>query len=319
MDSFGLMSLQIISFISILGLLLFEGIRTFRALRRRNAAKYFSQLSMILCVFISTLVTFVIIIQWIMLLTDPKYTGIPVQSDGSFSVTPTEYLSTLQAFYDIYYFLYTYRILISINIILFTGRLLSLLSYYDAYASINTTLVVVFWPALTVSLYVFVIILATSVIATINFGADTYAFALFSTSILTLVRFLSMGDYDFEGIQSTQVNKTLYVAFYFIFILVCVCILFNMFIAIVYDAFDTTKMYRISLKGHGSQIYRTYSIIRHCLWPTRVIKMLRYQSKSRILTKEDMIGLNLDEDMVKKILEIYGQHPTPVEEDEKLT
>jgi len=126
-----------------------------------------------------------------------------------------------------------------------------------------------------------------------------------------------MGDYDFEGIEAGQVNKTFYIVWYFMFILVCVCILFNMFIAIVYEAFDTAKLYRISLKGHGSQMYRTLAILRYCLWPSLVIKMIKDPPKDTILTSHDLLALNMDAPTVKKILDIYGH--LPLESEIKVT
>jgi len=194
--------------------------------------------------------------------------------------------------------------------------LLTLLSYYDAFKLINSTLEEAFWPTVTVLIYVLISLIAVAAITTINFGADTAYFSLFSTSLLTLVRFLSMGDYDFEGIESTQANSTLYLLFYILFVIYGVCILLNMFIAIVYEAFDASQLKQISLQDHGSQLLRTLSIIRYRLWPSSILKMLGNPPKSAKFTKADLETRSIPSKTIKNLLVIYGSRVIAPEDSE---
>jgi hypothetical protein len=236
---------------------------------------------MVLGLFLSSAVTIAIIAEWIMLLSTPRYAG-EVPLDG---VSQEDYLITIQAFRSIYTFLYSYRLLITINVILFTTRLVTLLSYYDAFSLINSTLEVAILPTITVLIYVLISLLVLSAITTVNFGADTTYFSLFSTSLLTLVRFLSMGDYDFEGIEFSQNNKTLYIIFYILFVIYGVCAMLNLFLAVIYDAFDASQLKSLSIEYHGSQLRRTFNIIRYWLWPWSVLSLLRYPKKRRKVYK----------------------------------
>jgi hypothetical protein len=296
--------IQVISFVGIFVLLCYEGYKTGRhCIDGIKPRRYYSQVSMVLGVFISGVVTIAIIVEWILLLTTQKFSGdLPLEG----SVTLPVYLSTITGFRSIYSFLMSYRLLITINVIIFTARLLSLLSYYDAFSLINVTLEEAFWPTITVLLYVIISLLAVAAITTINFGADTAYFSEFGSSLLTLVRFLSMGDYAFEEIESTQVNETLYLVFYICFVIYGVCILLNMFIAIIYEAFDASQLKQISLHENRSQLKRTFNIVRYWLWPWRVMSMLNQPEKTAKFSKSDLETRSLPEDTIKKVLQIYG-------------
>jgi len=264
--------------------------------------RYSSRVTMVIGLFLSSVVTIAIIAEWFMLLRTPRYSG-DVPIDG---VSQQDYLRTIQGFRSIYTFLYSYRLLITINVILFTTRLVTLLSYYEAFSLINSTLEVAIIPTITVLIYVIISLLAVAAITTVNFGPDTTAFSVFSTSLLTLVRFLSMGDYDFEEIEFTQNNKTLYIIFYVLFVIYGVCALLNLFLAVIYDAFDASQLKSLSIEYHGSQLHRTFYAIRYWLWPWSVLKMLGNPKKEAKFTKGDLETRSIDIRTIEKLLKVYG-------------
>eukprot|EP01124_Arcella_intermedia_P000568 TRINITY_DN10299_c0_g4_i1.p1 TRINITY_DN10299_c0_g4~~TRINITY_DN10299_c0_g4_i1.p1 ORF type:complete len:562 (-),score=99.38 TRINITY_DN10299_c0_g4_i1:22-1629(-) len=311
----GYIAAQAIGFIGIIALAIYEISRLTLKLRKKKTLPA-TDVIVGLGSFVSLMITVASLVMWAVLLTNQNFNTFDFIFHTPVTNTLT-FLDAIRQFSSKWYFLQSYRVLISINIILFALRLASLLSYYNAFSSIANTIRALFWPALTVAVYIFIFLCSAAAIGTVLFGADTTYFNQYAVSLLTIFRFIAMYDFYYEYILYTQPAKELFSFYYVGILFVAMCVLLNMFWAVVYEAFDATKMYRVSIRGTGSQFLRNFKIIWYWTWPHQVIALLNSPSRDTVLTGAEMDRMGVPKETVTKIFQVYGDYQPKEEEPPK--
>eukprot|EP01124_Arcella_intermedia_P028899 TRINITY_DN5987_c0_g1_i2.p1 TRINITY_DN5987_c0_g1~~TRINITY_DN5987_c0_g1_i2.p1 ORF type:complete len:463 (+),score=65.91 TRINITY_DN5987_c0_g1_i2:181-1389(+) len=106
-------ALQVIAFVGILGLLIFESVRIYRHVEA-DGRFTFSTIIFVIGIAISAAMTIATITLWLILLTDQAY---KLDFDTNTQLGLPEYISILKLFYTNYSFLEAYRLVISISIL----------------------------------------------------------------------------------------------------------------------------------------------------------------------------------------------------------
>eukprot|EP01125_Pyxidicula_operculata_P005500 TRINITY_DN1947_c0_g1_i7.p1 TRINITY_DN1947_c0_g1~~TRINITY_DN1947_c0_g1_i7.p1 ORF type:complete len:319 (+),score=60.07 TRINITY_DN1947_c0_g1_i7:1156-2112(+) len=266
---------------------------------------------LIIAITFSTLILLSMIILWIYVIIEiqPSLDALFTFSEEMRSdVTEiVDFMKIIKQYNNINSFYSAFRILNNINITLFLIRFIDLLQSYKAFKSITNTLTKAMWPLFAFLFYFAIILTGFALIAVVNFGADSGKFYNFEVSMETLSLFICCGIFDYQEVKRSSPTPAWFFLYFWVFVFLVVFVLLNFFLVIVYEAFDTTKIWRISQEKQQISWNLTMKSIRFMLLPSYVLKLIRPESIDASYSEDDLVDRGIPIHTAQRIIDIYGK------------